>query len=834
MLRVAWYRFRATFSHRIGGYVTIVVLIGLMGGLAMGAVAGARRTQSSYPRFMRSTNPSDLIVLHNDSKDDKNIDDGAFLRRIARLPHVKRIESASSPSELVLGPDGTPSHDAAHDEFNSTGQVIADVSGEFLDQDRVIVTRGRMLDPTRADEMVMSADLADVLRLHLGSVVRFGFYTNDQTLADGYGTAKQQPVRSIGIKLVGIVTTHFQVVRDDADRNLRLGLFSPALTRPLNRCCVNGPIVGLQLDHGSRDAAAVASEIKALPRATVIHVAAVEVATAERSIEPESIALGVFGAIAGLAALLIAGQAIGRQLRFDTGDLETLRALGASPRMTLLDGLLGVVGAIVTGSVLGAIVAVSLSPLSPLGPVRPVYPWRGVAFDWTVLGFGMAELTVVLTGLALAYAYRESPQRIARRVSRSTPRRSRVASAAAASGMSVSGVAGIRLALDRDRDARTVPVRSATLGAVLAIVVVVATVTFGTSLNTLVSRPALYGWNWNDEMLGNYGGLADVPLPQTGKLLDQDPYVAAWSRASFGDLRIDNRNVPVLGTTPNAKVGPPILSGHALAAANQVVLGASTLAELHKHLGDKVALDNGSSKRTKLVIVGTATLPAIGAVESLHLEIGTGAVIAESLIPAGDRGFGDLTHGDQTSPEALLIRFRAGADPTAAHNSVARIAAKVDVLGHGPPAVLSVQRPAEIVNYRTMGNTPALLGGTLATGAAVALGLTLFASVRRRRRELALFKTLGFTRRQLAATVAWQASIAVALGVIIGVPLGIVTGRALWNRFAGALHVVPQPTVPAVTVALIALGALVLANIVAAIPGRQAARTETAVLLRAE
>jgi ABC-type antimicrobial peptide transport system permease subunit len=119
-------------------------------------------------------------------------------------------------------------------------------------------------------------------------------------------------------------------------------------------------------------------------------------------------------------------------------------------------------------------------------------------------------------------------------------------------------------------------------------------------------------------------------------------------------------------------------------------------------------------------------------------------------------------------------------------------------------------------------------------GAVVALGLTLFASVRRRRHELALFKTLGFTRRQLAATVAWQASISVALGVIIGLPLGIITGRTLWNRFAGALHVVPQPSVPAITVALIALGALVLANLVAAIPGRQAARTETAVLLRAE
>ena len=97
---------------------------------------------------------------------------------------------------------------------------------------------------------------------------------------------------------------------------------------------------------------------------------------------------------------------------------------------------------------------------------------------------------------------------------------------------------------------------------------------FGSSLNTLVSHPALYGWNWNYEMLGNYGGLADIPLPQTGQLLDRDRYVAAWSRASFDDLRIDGHDVPVLGTTPNAAVAPPVLSGHAFDAPNQVVLGA--------------------------------------------------------------------------------------------------------------------------------------------------------------------------------------------------------------------------------------------------------------------
>jgi predicted lysophospholipase L1 biosynthesis ABC-type transport system permease subunit len=144
-----------------------------------------------------------------------------------------------------------------------------------------------------------------------------------------------------------------------------------------------------------------------------------------------------------------------------------------------------------------------------------------------------------------------------------------------------------------------------------------------------------------------------------------------------------------------------------------------------------------------------------------------------------------------------------------------------------------VQRPAEIVNYRSIGDTPALLGLALGAGAVVALGLTLIASVRRRR-ELALFKTLGFTGRQLAATVAWQSSIAVGLGTVLGVPLGIVLGRILWVQFAHAITVVPAPSVPVVPIVAIALGALVLANLIAAIPGWIAARPPTALLLRAE
>jgi hypothetical protein len=97
---------------------------------------------------------------------------------------------------------------------------------------------------------------------------------------------------------------------------------------------------------------------------------------AEQAIKPEALALGVFGGVAGLAALLLAIQTIARQLSAREDDLLVLRAVGAGPAITGLDGLIGVTGSIVCGSIVAIGVALAISPLAPLGPVRSVYSDR--------------------------------------------------------------------------------------------------------------------------------------------------------------------------------------------------------------------------------------------------------------------------------------------------------------------------------------------------------------------------------------------------------------------------------------------------------------------------
>jgi hypothetical protein len=809
VMRVAWYRFRCTWDDRWTGYLALVLLLGLVGGLAMGSVAAARRTQAAFPDYLASTNPSSLTVLSGlyGGRGSRGYDP-ALLARIAALPHVRHVASYAGLNATVLPPSGI-----AQGGYQG---LAGSIDGEFFSTDRATVVQGRMANPDRADEVVIDAK-GTPGNIVVGMVAPMSFFTNAQESSPDFGKRPVKPYLTVNVKIVGRVIYSSEQTQDEVD-TLRDGgaLFTPALVRKLAGCCANFTQTAVQLDPGASVAAVEAGIQQLLPRGFPIefYVTSLTAAKAERAIEPTSIALAVFGGIAALAALIIAGQVIGRQLRLDAGDLGTLRALGASPAVTVGDGLPGIFCAVAAGALLAAAVAVALSPLGPLGGVRAVYPYPGVAFDWTVLAGGAAALTGVLCLAALAMSYRRAPHRAMRRGQRTRP--AAAVRAVRASSLPVSAAEGIRLALDPGADKNKVPVRAAILGTVLAMIVVVATVTFGASLQTLVSHPALYGWNWTYDLSS---GVTYISRAHAAALLDHDPDVAAWTGIYYGTARFDGQTVPFIGMSPGAPIGPPMLSGHALAGGDEVVLGRATLQQLGKHIGDEVTVRYGVARPFSLRVVGTATLPSMGVQGSLHTEMGVGAVLPFQLIPGGRA----------SEPNEILVTLRPGANAAAASR---RLSALVPQVQGG--VVIPVQRPAEIVNYRSMGTTPTLLAAALAIGAVSSLGLTLLTSVRRRRRDLALLKTLGFTRRQLAATIAWQSTTAVAVGTVIGVPLGIALGRFLWDLFAGQINVVPEPTVPGLTVIVICAGGLVIANLVAAVPGRVAGRTPAAALLRAE
>lgn len=71
------------------------------------------------------------------------------------------------------------------------------------------------------------------------------------------------------------------------------------------------------------------------------HVASFSEALAQSAIEPDWIALAAFALIAAIAALIIAAQAIARQIRAGLGDSQVLRGIGAAPAMIAADSLTG-------------------------------------------------------------------------------------------------------------------------------------------------------------------------------------------------------------------------------------------------------------------------------------------------------------------------------------------------------------------------------------------------------------------------------------------------------------------------------------------------------------
>lgn len=111
---------------------------------------------------------------------------------------------------------------------------------------------------------------------------------------------------------------------------------------------------------------------------------------------------------------------------------------------------------------------------------------------------------------------------------------------------------------------------------------------------------------------------------------------------------------------------------------------------------------------------------------------------------------------------------------------------------------------------------------------------TLVTSIRRRRRDFAILKMIGFVPTQVRSVVAWQATTFVSAALLIGLPVGIVVGRLVWTAFTQQLGTVANPVTPAVRVLLTIPAAVLLANIIAAVPAVIAGRMKPALALRAE
>ena len=719
---------------------------------------------------------------------------------------------------------------------------LGSIGGEYFNQDKVTVVAGHMANPKTINEFVATAAAEKLMHWHVGQHIPMGLYVDNADDSTSPAALKH-PVEKFVADLVGTVVFYDDVTQDEVDRYPTWLLFGPKATAPLDK---GDQYVdyALKLRPGASVAQVENEFVKAVPPNVTytLHETSIDESQVNSSVRPEALAFGVFGALVLLSTLLVALQLIARQLRVARDEQATLRALGASRRSIIVDVVSGSLAAIVVGTVVAVVVSFLLSPLSPIGPVGPLLGGR-YHFNVEVLLPCVGVLLVGSLSGAIVLAVRSAPGR--RQASTYRASSPAIVRTATNLGLPASAVAGLHFAFESGRGRRAAPIRSVLVGVALAVTLIGTTLTFGAGLSTLVSHPALYGWSWDYALTNTGGGIA----PQSLAALSKSPYVAAWSGVTFADVDIDGQTVPAMLQNSNARVSPPLLSGHEVRAKNQIVLGEATLAALHKRIGQSVTLSYGSKAQAPAylppmqdTIVGTATLPAIGRAQVLHTSLGSGAVLDADVITSALKT-ALLSNLIVSDLDMVLVRMTPGAthaEGLSAMRQAARAGDRAyaalpnDEGGGVSMAVLPVQYPAEIINYRSIGDTPVLLAMGFALGVAGAFAFTVVASVRRRRRDLALLKTLGFTRRQLSACIAWQSSASVLTGLVIGIPLGIVIGRWLWLTFAREIYAVPSATIPTLSLVVLGVTAMVLANVVAFFPGRAAARTGAAVAFRSE
>jgi ABC-type lipoprotein release transport system permease subunit len=181
---------------------------------------------------------------------------------------------------------------------------------------------------------------------------------------------------------------------------------------------------------------------------------------------------------------------------------------------------------------------------------------------------------------------------------------------------------------------------------------------------------------------------------------------------------------------------------------------------------------------------------------------------------------------DASGYRQTFITFKDGVDVRAASRTL-------KIRSQNDREVTFPRPPGEVSKLDQVRDLPRLLALFLGALAAVALVHALVQTVHRRRRELGVLRAIGFTRRQVAATIGWQAAALALVGAVVGLPLGVAVGRWLWTGVAQGLGVAPAPDV-ALPVVLVVPAAVVVAALVGSALGAVAGRSPASVALRAE
>lgn len=768
-------------ARRWRALVALGVLAGLVGGLVLAAVAGARRTSTAYERYREATGRADAIVFATLL--------GIFGADYSPVRDLPEVEDAGEFTLTPMGLDGLP-----------IGQLAPNDDRLYQTISRPLMTAGRLPDPNRADEIMVNRQAAKRLGLGVGDQVKMISSTDfDENGPLGSGPSVEATIVGVGDSTIDLI------FHGDGPAFVPSGAMlrdHPEIPRGGNLVVRLRP--GTDVEEFGRRAA----EAMGLPFIPV-RALAEDSKRITHGTDLERTALLLFAAAVALAGVVLAGQALTRTVYALEQPAGALRALGFT-RNALVSGMvLPLVVTAVTALVAALAAAVALSRWFPVGLAGRLEPDRGVHADWlVVLPGALAVGVIVLAGAALSAVRATSSAR------RRLPVASRFSVVPALGRLGVAplpAVIGAGLALERGEGSRQLPVRPALVSAVAAVLGVVGAFGLLDGIDDALANPYRSGQFWHADVLP----AGDLTFDKVVGGLSAEERVSDIHVVSLADIDLDGASAPVY--TLDRHKGShdfTLLDGRRPTAADEIVLGPATAKALGKRIGDTVHAA-GAGERD-LRVVGTGLLP-----QTPHFSFDQGGWMTAD-------GFDAIRPpSDEARETTVLVRFRPGVPVEEG------IAALEERFGPGAEIEAS-SLPLDVGLLRNVRTLPKALAGFLVLLGLGALGHVLATAVRRRRHDLAVLRALGFRPLQVAACVSWQAVTVCLVALLLGIPLGIAVGRWSWRWVADSTPLLYVPPVAA-SVALLAVpAALVLANVMSALPARRAARLRPAEVLRAE